>query len=114
LPKTACDAPPDAEAADAHALRALHEGTASPEQQKRALAWVLQKACEVGGMPWWPDDRSTSFALGRLFVGKQIGRLLICDLSTLTRRSDHATRPSSERAERAAGPSTGPSTGGRP
>lgn len=72
-----------AELADAHALRALHTGTASADQQQRAMRWILQTACEVGGMPWHQTDRETAFALGRLFVGKQIGRLLVCDLSTL-------------------------------
>ena len=83
-----------AELADAHALRAVHAGTASADQQQRALKWILQSACEVGGMPWWPSDRDTAFALGKLFVGKQIGRLLVCDLSTLRREThvDQKTR----------------------
>lgn len=72
-----------AEPADAHALRALHEGTAEPEQQKRAMAWILTRACNVGGLPWEKTDRDTAFACGRQFVGKEIGRLLICDISTL-------------------------------
>jgi len=86
----------DAEPADAHALRALHNGTASPEQQKRALGWILTRGCEVGGMPWWPSDRETAFALGRLFVGKQIGRLLICDLKSLRRPSNETPTDSSK------------------
>ena len=72
-----------AEPADAHALRALHEGTATAEQQKRAMFWILTKACDVPGMPYRDNDRDTAFALGRLFVGKQIGRLLTVDLSKL-------------------------------
>ena len=47
------------------------------------MRWILERGCEVGGMQYHPTDRDTAFALGRLFVGKQIGRLLICDLSTL-------------------------------
>ena len=84
-----------AEPADAHALRALHAGTADAHQQQRALKWILQIGCEVGGMPWHSTDRDTAFALGRLFVGKQIGRLLVCDLSTLRRERnvDQKTRP---------------------
>lgn len=81
-----------AELADAHALRAMHEGTASTEQQQRAMRWILTHACDVGGMPYWPTDRDTAFACGRLFVGKQIGRLLTMDLSTLRRAADE--RPS--------------------
>lgn len=74
--------------ADAHALRALQLGTASEDQQRRALHWILSKACQVGGMPWWNTDRETAFSLGRLFVGKEIGRLLICDMSTLRREDE--------------------------
>lgn len=81
-----------AELADAHALRALHIGSASPEQQTRALNWILHVGCEVGGMPWFETDRETAFALGRLFVAKQIGRLLICDLSTLRRENVPETK----------------------
>ena len=77
-----------AEPADAHALRALHAGTATSDEQQCALKWILSRACDVGGMPWHETDRETSFALGRLFVGKQIGRLLVCDLSTLRRDQD--------------------------
>lgn len=85
MPERRCDTPADATLADAHALRALHAGTATEDQQKRALAWILQKGAQVGGFAWWPDDRSTAFSLGRLFVGKEIGRLLTCDMSTLRR-----------------------------
>lgn len=79
-----------AELADAHALRALDAGTASPEQQKRALKWILTRACQIGDPngPWRETDRDTAFACGRLYVGKQIGRLLICDLSSLRRQSN--------------------------
>lgn len=78
-----------ADLADAHALRALNRGDASPEQQKRALKWIIDNACDMAGMPYWSNDRDTAFALGRLFVGKQIGRLLMINLAQLTpRRND--------------------------
>lgn len=75
-----------AELADAHALRAMSNGTASADQQQRALKWILHKACVVGGMPYEETDRDTAFQLGRLFVGKEIGRLLTCDLASLRRQ----------------------------
>jgi len=84
----AADAPVRAELADAHALRALRRGAATPEQQQRALDWILTGACDVAGFQWRESARETDFALGRLFVGKQIGRLLTCDLSGL-RRQQH-------------------------
>lgn len=82
------DAHVAAELADAHALRALDSGTASSEQQKRAMKWILGKACVVGGLPWRESDRETTFMCGRQFIGKQIGRLLTCDLSSLRRQQN--------------------------
>lgn len=83
----------EAELADAHALRALHEGRATPDQQKRALQWILGRGCLVGGLPWAETDRETAFLCGRQFVGKQIGRLLICDLTSLRRRKNVSPSP---------------------
>jgi len=81
-----------AQLADAHALRALKNGTASPDQQQRALKWIMDEACNTVGF-WWRDtDRETAFELGRAFVAKQIGRLLTCDLSRL-RRQQHVDSP---------------------
>ena len=86
---------PPADPADAHALRALQAGTATADQQQRALRWILVNACDTAGQPYWPSDRDTAFALGRLFVGKQIGRLLTCDISTL--RGPEHVRPDRNR-----------------
>lgn len=85
----------EAELADAHALRALDVGTATPDQQRRAMKWILSRACEVGDPrgPWRETDRDTAFACGRLYIGKQIGRLLICDLDSL-RRQENVEVPS--------------------
>jgi hypothetical protein len=83
----------DATVTDAHALRALRAGTASEDQQRRALDWILLKACRVGDLPWEETDRETAFAIGRMFVGKEIGHLLICDLSTLRREDERPSNP---------------------
>lgn len=61
----------------------MHDGTADADQQKRAMQWILSKACNIGGLPWDKTDRDTAFACGRQFVGKEIGRLLICDINSL-------------------------------
>lgn len=83
--------------ADAHALRALRTGTASPEQQKRALDWITLNACAVATLSWRETDREMAFLVGRQFVGLQIGRLLTCDLNIL-RRKAHVVDPSSAAA----------------
>lgn len=93
MTKRAIDDPVPAELADAHALRAMHEGTASPDQQRRAMRWILERAAMVGKIPYWPSDRDTAFACGRQFVGKQIGHLLTCDLNSLRGRNDPPAKP---------------------
>lgn len=80
----------DWEMADASAIKALHDGTADAQQQKRALDWILKKAC---GLPEWayqpgPDDRDTNVALGRQFVGHLIMKLVRVNLAAVKRRSE--------------------------
>lgn len=62
------------------AVKALHAGTANADQQKMALAWILEKACILKDQHFYPGGeegrRNTDMALGRAYVGKQIARLL--------------------------------------
>ena len=60
------------EPADASALIALQRGDASPEQQQRALGWIITQASGMYEFNYFGDERDTSFALGRAFVGQQI------------------------------------------
>lgn len=73
--------------ADVSALQALERGEASPEQQKRALAWIIN----VGAMTYqdtqMENDRDTSFANGRRFVGLRIVSLLRISLNALRKAS---------------------------
>ena len=70
--------PPKYENADAAALQALQRGNASSHQQKRALDWILLKACATYDFPYrpGPNDRDTNIALGKMGVGQQITKLL--------------------------------------
>ena len=78
--------PPPYEIADISAIRCVATGTATPEQQQRAMKWVIEIACATYEMSYRPSgDRDTSFAEGRRFVGLQIVKLLRLDLSLLTR-----------------------------
>lgn len=77
--------------ADATAMQALAAGTASAEQQRRALRWIQAKAC---GLPDWAfrpggTDRDTNIALGRQFVGHQIQRLITAPIASMP-RSEHS------------------------
>jgi hypothetical protein len=66
--------------ADAHALRVLWGGTASPDQQRRALKWVIETCCGTYDMSFRPGGpegaRETDFAEGKRAVGNQIVKLI--------------------------------------
>jgi hypothetical protein len=75
--------PVDYTIADAAAIKALDQGTATPEQQRRALIWITQKAAGLLEWPYQPgeNDRDTNIFLGRHFVAHQITKMLKLDLS---------------------------------
>ncbi len=69
--------PPEYDVADVHAVRALETGNANPDQQKRALGWIIRNGCGTYDLSFRPEsDRETSFAEGRRFVGLMIVKLL--------------------------------------
>lgn len=78
--------------ADASAIQALTRGEATPDQQKRALDWILRKACALPEWAYQPgtSDRDTNIALGRQFVGHQIVKLQNADMSRLRRSEPNA------------------------
>ena len=77
--------------ADAAALQALQRGSASMEQQKRALDWIIRQACgtyDFAFRPGGPEgERDTNVALGRQLVGQQIVKLLNVKLGMIARRT---------------------------
>jgi len=82
--KSAAWHPPAWETPDAKAIQMLAAGTASPEQQQRALRWIVEVACGTYEMTYRPEsDRDTAFAEGRRFVGNQIVKLTKLELSKL-------------------------------
>jgi hypothetical protein len=57
------------------AIKALATGTANAGQQKRALDWIITKACGTYDMSFRPGadgERETAFAEGKRHVGLQI------------------------------------------
>lgn len=84
--------PPSYEPADVAALQALARGAATPDQQKRALAWIIEKGAATYDFPYRPGgsdgDRDSCIALGRMHVGQQIVRLLKLKIGLLPPRSD--------------------------
>ena len=72
--------PPEYEPADVAAIQALARGNASMDQQKRALAWFIEKAAGAYEMSYRPGgiegDRDSAFAEGRRFVGNQVVKMI--------------------------------------
>ncbi len=79
--------PADWEPADAGALQALHRGDATPEQQQRALDWIIKKAAmtyDAAFVPGQPDVKD--YLLGRQSVGQHIRALLHINLNALLKK----------------------------
>jgi hypothetical protein len=72
------------EDADAYAIQALERGEATPEQQKRAITWIVNEACQTYGFCMTPEnDRLSAIFDGRRFAGLQIVKLVKINLSIL-------------------------------
>jgi len=80
--------PAQYEAADASALQALQDGSANEDQQKRALRWIIERAAGTYEAHFYPDERFTTFALGRAYVGQQVVKMLRLNVSTLRSMED--------------------------
>lgn len=77
-------APTPWEPADVGAIQALAAGEATPEQQKRALTWIVERACDTYGMSYRPDsDRDTTFAEGKRYVGLQVVKMTKLNLAAI-------------------------------
>lgn len=74
--------------ADVVALRAVHAGTATPEQQTRAIEAIIGRLSCADEMSFRADDhggtRETDFAEGKRFVGLQLRKLLNVPIDVLT------------------------------
>lgn len=70
-------APAEYEPADVSAIQALQRGDASPDLQRRALAFIINDLARTYDLSYRPNsDRDTAFAEGKRFVGLQIVKLL--------------------------------------
>ena len=78
--------PAEYEIADFNAIKALAAGTANPEQQQRALDWIINKVSDCYGFDYRQDSRDHAFASGRRFVGLQIIKALKVGTSTMVKR----------------------------
>lgn len=64
----------------ARAFRALYTGTATGDQQKRAMEFIVLQICKIDEMEFRPESEggygATGVAAGKRFVGQQIRALL--------------------------------------
>lgn len=87
VPPAPVDQPAGFEIADVAAIQAVYRGEASPEQQKRAMDWIVKSAAQIGGQSFRAgDSHATAFAEGRRFVGAQTLGLLGLRLDDLKRK----------------------------
>jgi hypothetical protein len=71
--------PASYDVADIRAVQAVAAGAATPEQQKRALDWIVIKAAATYDNGFVADDpqgRIAAFVDGRRFVGQQLVKLM--------------------------------------
>lgn len=78
--------PHEWDVSDARAMQQLAAGEATPDQQKRALAWIIG-ATGVNDLAFRPGgaegDRDTAFACGKQHVGFGILKLLKADIAEM-------------------------------
>lgn len=82
--------PADWQIADASAIQALLRGDATPDQQKRALHYIVETLCGTYDFPFRPGpegERDTTLALGKLLVGQQIVKMAKVSLSKIQERA---------------------------
>ena len=77
--------PVEYELADVDAIQALMGGNADDQQQLRALKWIVERAAGTYDSHYYQNERDTSFALGKAWVGQQIVKLTKLNVSSLRR-----------------------------
>lgn len=80
---------PKWENADAYAMQALERGEATPEQQKRALAWIIYGACATYDFCDKPDiERLAAIFDGRRFAGLQVVKLIKINMASIKGKTE--------------------------
>ena len=76
--------PPQWEPEDAYAVQAVMYGRASEDQQKRAMAFIVNQVCGTYDLSYRPtSDRDTAFAEGKRFVGLQMVKFAQLNIARL-------------------------------
>ena len=76
---------PEWEPADASAIQAVFGGRADPDQQKRAIHFIVKNVCALEYLAFdEKSDRNTTFTLGKQSVGHFVVMLSRLNLGPLT------------------------------
>lgn len=77
--------PPDYDVAHVYAMKALANGSASPDQQQMAMRWIIEGAAGTYQDTHYPTDRDTTFANGRRYVGLRLVTMINMPASVLAK-----------------------------
>lgn len=73
--------------ADAKAIQCVADGTASADQQRRAMKWIIEEVCKTYDLEFRPEsERDTTLASGKRFVGLQIVKMLHIHVPAITKK----------------------------
>jgi hypothetical protein len=84
----------DHDTPDLSALQAMARGDAAPDQQKRALKWIIEQGAATYQQSFVPGDtHATAFIEGRRFVGTKIVELLSVSLTDYIAKNARKNAP---------------------
>jgi hypothetical protein len=79
--------PPEYDDLTVIAIKAVANGTASDDQQRRAMRFIVEQVCATYDLSFRPGGlegaRATDFAEGRRFTGTQIVKLINLPLNAI-------------------------------
>jgi hypothetical protein len=88
---------PDVTAAEGMSIKALADGRATPDQQRRALAFIIERICRVDEPSFVLDqhggDRASAYVEGRRSVGMTLRALLAVPVPSLVKELKPSTVP---------------------
>ena len=73
---------------DAVAIQAIAGGTATEEQQRSGIKWILDHACALPVWAYRESQRESDIALGRHFVGQHIVSAMNANVSKLKKAEE--------------------------
>ena len=93
--------PVERRAADVELVQVLNAGTASADQQRRALAYIINTVCRTYEPSFDPEStRNTDHAEGRRWVGLQLVTMTKLSLAELRAREEPERKPNERRARK--------------